>query len=126
MSVVVSYAACGWWFHRFWKCGCATDTVPLLPVSWYSFCRPRKHDRLSQPTWCCYFNSTTGAPTQDPKILSQPTSPLSQHQAFDSCCCCCCYCYCYYDYYNGHNYSHLFMGLAREHYLTPNSFMNWL
>ena len=22
----------------FWKYGCAADAVPLLPLSWYSFC----------------------------------------------------------------------------------------
>ena len=25
---------------------------PLFPVSWYSFCRPRKGDGQSRPTWC--------------------------------------------------------------------------
>ena len=32
---------------------------PLLLVSWCSFCRPQKDDRLSQPTWC-YVNGRQG------------------------------------------------------------------
>ena len=32
----------------FWKRGCAADAVPPLPVSWYSFHRPRKDDRSGQ------------------------------------------------------------------------------
>ena len=54
-------------FFIYWyaACGCFTAsfsggaTVPLmqcphyqLAASWYSFCRPRKDDRLSRPTWC--------------------------------------------------------------------------
>uniref|UniRef100_A0A8C4NEC8 Zinc finger and BTB domain containing 4 n=1 Tax=Eptatretus burgeri TaxID=7764 RepID=A0A8C4NEC8_EPTBU len=32
--------------------------MPLLPVTWYSFFRPQKDDRLNQPSWC-YFNRPT-------------------------------------------------------------------
>ena len=42
----------------------------ITAVSWYSFCQPQKDDRLSQPT-LCYFNSMTGAQTQDPKMFNQ-------------------------------------------------------
>ena len=49
--------------------------MAYYPASWYSFCRPQKDDRLSQPTWY-YFNEMTGAQTQDLQILSQPTSGM--------------------------------------------------
>ena len=41
---------------------------PLFPVSWYSFCRPRKDDRLSQPTWCYITAGQNGS------VLAFPAS----------------------------------------------------
>ena len=42
-------AARGCWLHHWLGRGYAADAVSPLPVYWYSFCRPRKDDRLSQP-----------------------------------------------------------------------------
>ena len=46
---------------------------PLFPVDWYSFCRPRKDDKLSQPTWC-EFNGWTCTQTQD--VRATPGLPF--------------------------------------------------
>ena len=81
-------AACGCWLHHSLGCDCAADAVLSITstqysVQWYSFRRPRKDDRLNQPH-LVLIQYLTGAQTQGPKILSQPPSPLSQHQAFAS------------------------------------------
>ena len=50
------------------RCGYAADAVPLLPIYWCSFRRPRKDDKLSQPPG---VNSVAnGTQTQDPRIPS--------------------------------------------------------
>ena len=61
--------------HNLWQVATPTQETQMAYSFWvsgYSFCRPRKDDRLSQPTWC-YVIGTTGAQTRGPNILSQTT-----------------------------------------------------
>uniref|UniRef100_A0A8C4Q9J9 Exportin-T n=1 Tax=Eptatretus burgeri TaxID=7764 RepID=A0A8C4Q9J9_EPTBU len=49
LGSIISDQACGCWLHHWLGRSNAADAVSPLPVHWYSFCRPRKDDGLSQP-----------------------------------------------------------------------------
>ena len=60
--------------YYFLKRDCVTDAVPLYQYThwnWYSFRRPRKDDRLSQPPGVLIQQPTGLARTQVPRIPSR-------------------------------------------------------
>ena len=68
-----------WMCHHF-DAGFSNDSI--IPASWYSFCWPRKDDRLSQPH-LVLIQQPSGIWTQDPRILSPPPLPLSREHKED-------------------------------------------
>ena len=67
-SSLLGYRAQSWMGHQ---SDAGYSNGSIIPAKWYSFCRPRKDDRLRQPH-LVLIQRSTGASTQDPKILSQP------------------------------------------------------
>ena len=61
-----------------WKRGCAADAVSLYQFWVDDIPLPGWQAESTEPV---VNSAANGARTQDPKILSQPPKPLSQHQA---------------------------------------------
>ena len=78
----VSYAACGCWLHHFLEMQlCRRCSVPV--TSKLVLILSTLEGWQAESTQLVLFQWVKGAQTKDPKILSQPPSPLSQHQAFE-------------------------------------------
>ena len=67
--IITLYAACGCWLHHCWKHGCAVDALPPV-FSKLVLVLPTSEGWQAESTHLVLRNDTTGAQTQDPKILS--------------------------------------------------------